>query len=68
MLGIINLIPWPILDGGHILYMIVEKIRGKKLEPERWYLVQTFGLAVLVFLAVFLVYFDFARILANKLP
>jgi regulator of sigma E protease len=67
MLGIINLIPWPVLDGGHILYLIVEKIRGKRLEPETWYAIQMVGMAVLVFLAVFLVYFDISRIYSHTL-
>ncbi|MBI2843560.1 MAG: site-2 protease family protein [Armatimonadetes bacterium] len=68
MLGIINLVPWPILDGGHILFLMVEKIRGKKMEPERLYAIQSVGLAVLVFLAVFLVYIDVARIATGSLP
>jgi len=66
MLGILNLIPWPVLDGGHIVYLALEKIRGKRLEPERWYAVQMVGLAVLVALAVFLVYYDISRIVTGK--
>lgn len=68
MLGILNLIPWPVLDGGHILYLLVEKIRGKRLEPERWYAIQMAGMAVLMFLAVFLVYYDIARIVTGNIP
>lgn len=68
MLGILNLILFPVLDGGHILYLIIEKIRGKKLEPERWYAIQTVGLAVLVTLAVFLVYLDIHRIATGNFP
>ncbi|MFO7900238.1 MAG: RIP metalloprotease RseP [Planctomycetota bacterium] len=33
-LGIINLVPFPILDGGHVLFLLIEKIRGRPL-PER---------------------------------
>lgn len=68
MLGVINLIPWPVLDGGHILYLVVEKIRGKRLEPERWYAIQMAGMAVLIFLAVFLVYYDISRIVTGNIP
>jgi len=34
-IGILNLLPIPMLDGGHLLYYLVEAIRGKPL-PERW--------------------------------
>ncbi len=33
-LGVINLIPLPVLDGGHLLFLLIEAIRGKPL-PER---------------------------------
>ncbi len=68
MLGIINLVPWPVLDGGHLLYLAVEKVRGKRLEPEKWYAIQMAGMAVLIFLAVFLVYFDISRIISGTFP
>lgn len=67
-LGIMNLLPWPILDGGHLIYLLIEKIRGKRLEPERWAVVQMTGLAVLIVLAVYLVYFDIFRIATGALP
>ena len=67
-LGVINLIPWPILDGGHILLLLVELIRGKKLEPERWMAVQAVGITVLVGLMVFLVGWDIWRIATKSLP
>lgn len=68
MLGVLNLIPWPVLDGGHILLIVIEKIRRKKVRPESWVIVQTIGLATLIFLAIFLVFLDLSRILSNKMP
>ncbi|HPP75225.1 MAG TPA: M50 family metallopeptidase [Armatimonadota bacterium] len=67
-LGIMNLLPIPVLDGGHLLYLTIEKIRGKRLQPELWYKIQLAGMAALIMLAVFLVYFDIARIATGNLP
>jgi len=33
-LGVMNLLPIPALDGGRILFLLIEKIRGKKMNPE----------------------------------
>ncbi|MFT6267105.1 MAG: regulator of sigma E protease [Oleiphilaceae bacterium] len=41
-LGILNLLPIPVLDGGHLLYYTFEALRGKPLS-EKW---QTFGLKI----------------------
>lgn len=67
-LGIMNLLPMPVLDGGHLLLISIEKIRGKKMKPETWATVQMVGMFVLVALMVFLVGFDLFRIGAHKLP
>lgn len=67
-LGIINLIPMPVLDGGHLLLLLIEKLRrGKRLAVESYYAIQMVGLAVLIFLAVLLVFSDIAKIHAGKL-
>jgi regulator of sigma E protease len=68
MLGILNLLPWPILDGGHIMFLMLEKIRGKKLEPNQLYKIQLAGMAVLIFLAIYLVYYDVARLAGGNIP
>jgi regulator of sigma E protease len=61
-LGVINLLPIPILDGGHLLYYLIEVVRGQPV-PER---IQVFGLQVGVFLIVSIMllafYNDFARL------
>ncbi|MCM2972315.1 RIP metalloprotease RseP [Larsenimonas suaedae] len=61
-LGVLNLLPVPVLDGGHLLFYLAEAIRGKPL-PER---VQTFGLkvgfALIGVLMVMAFYFDLMRL------
>lgn len=51
-LFIMNLLPLPILDGGLILFSIIEWIRGKKLSPKFLYYIQFVGLAFIGFLLV----------------
>ena len=67
-LGILNLVPWPVLDGGHLMFIAIEGIRRKKLKPETKYAIQLGGMAVLIGLAIFLVGFDVWRIAGDKLP
>ena len=60
-LGIINLFPIPVLDGGHLLFFGIEAVTGKSVsETLREKLVQ-FGAAVLVALMIFVFYNDIAR-------
>jgi regulator of sigma E protease len=47
-LGIANLLPLPALDGGRILFVLVEALRGKRIPPEREAMVHAIGLLVLV--------------------
>jgi regulator of sigma E protease len=61
-LAVINLVPWPVLDGGHILFLAIEKVRGKKMELERWRNIQAFGVIVIIALAIFMVGYDITRI------
>jgi len=62
-LGIINLFPIPVLDGGHLLFFGIEAITGKSVsEKLREKLIQ-FGAAVLVALMVFVFYNDIVRML-----
>lgn len=61
-LGILNLLPVPVLDGGHILYYGIEALRGKPLSEG----VQAFGLrigmAMILTLMVFALYNDLMRL------
>ncbi|MGM0437458.1 MAG: RIP metalloprotease RseP [Bacillota bacterium] len=61
-LGIINLLPLPALDGGRLIFIIIEKIRGKALPPEKEGLIHMIGFALLMLLMVFIIYRDIANI------
>ncbi|MCP4020908.1 MAG: RIP metalloprotease RseP [Desulfobacteraceae bacterium] len=65
-LAIINLLPIPVLDGGHLLFFFIEAVTGSAVSDKlREKLVQ-FGVAVLVALMVFVFYNDIVRII-NKM-
>jgi regulator of sigma E protease len=57
-LGFFNLLPIPALDGGRILFVIIEIIRGKPIAPEREGVVHLIGLAILLSLSVFIILND----------
>jgi regulator of sigma E protease len=60
-LAVINIFPWPILDGGHILLLALEWIRRRKLTVHQMQVFQSFGLATIVLLALFLIYADLTK-------
>ena len=60
-LGLINLLPVPLLDGGHVVTLLIEGIRGKSLNPDILYKVQMIGLVLLVSLFIFATFKDLAR-------
>lgn len=61
-LGIMNLLPIPALDGGRLVFMLVEVIRGKPVPPEKEGMVHFAGLVVLMVLMVFIMYNDIMRL------
>lgn len=60
-LAILNILPFPALDGGRVLFLIIEKLRGKPLHKkfEEW--AHTAGFALLMLLVIFVTYKDVAR-------
>ncbi|MFK7830816.1 MAG: RIP metalloprotease RseP [Congregibacter sp.] len=61
-LGVLNLLPIPVLDGGHLLYYCIELLAGKPV-PERIQMVgYQIGLLMVVSLMVFALYNDFSRL------
>ncbi len=60
-LGIFNLLPLPALDGGRLVFLIIEAIRRKPVDPKYEGIVHFVGLALLMILMVFITYNDIAR-------
>jgi regulator of sigma E protease len=62
-LGVLNLLPIPVLDGGHLLYYLVEAVTGKAVS-DRWQLIlQRAGLACIVALSAIALFNDLARLI-----
>lgn len=62
-LGILNLLPIPLLDGGHLLYYTVELIKGSPVSETVWEIGQKIGIALLVTMMAFAMYNDISRLI-----
>lgn len=62
-LGVMNLVPLPALDGGRLVFLIIEAIRGKRVPPEKEGMVHFAGLMLLFALMIFVMFNDIKRIL-----
>jgi len=65
-LGILNLLPVPILDGGHLLFFGIEAVRRKPLSANVMLICQRVGLALILTLMAFAIYNDFLRVFTSK--
>ena len=63
-LGVMNLLPIPALDGGRLVFLVIEAIRGKPIPPEKEGWVHTAGFVFLMVLMVFILYNDLTRLFA----
>lgn len=61
-LGITNLLPFPPLDGGKVVFIIIEAIRKKPFKEKTEYTIQTAGFALLIGLSLIVAYNDILRI------
>lgn len=61
-LGILNLLPIPALDGGRLVFLLVEVIRGKPIPPEKEGMVHFVGLMFFMVLMVFIFFNDLSNI------
>lgn len=61
-LGVLNLLPIPVLDGGHLLYYFVELVRGRPLSEKNQMLGVKIGLAILMAMMMLAFYNDLARL------
>ena len=62
-LGVMNLLPLPALDGGRLVFLFVEAIRGKRVPPEKEGMVHFAGLILLFGLMIFVLFNDIQRLL-----
>lgn len=60
-LAVLNLMPVPVLDGGHLAYIGLEKLRGKPLSPEMMEKTQIIGISLIALLMLFAFYNDLVR-------
>lgn len=61
-LGVMNLLPLPALDGGRLVFLILEAIRGKRINPEKEGLVHFIGLMALMVLMVVVMFNDVRKL------
>jgi regulator of sigma E protease len=61
-LGVLNLLPIPILDGGHLLYYLVELVKGSPVSEAGQLLGQRVGIVILLMLMTLAFYNDLTRL------
>ncbi|NLY72713.1 MAG: RIP metalloprotease RseP [Tissierellia bacterium] len=60
-LGVMNLLPIPALDGGRLLFIIVELVRGKPLDPDKEGMIHFAGFVFLMLVMVFVTFLDIQK-------
>ena len=61
-LFILNLLPIPVLDGGHLFFFTIEAIKGAPISLRKLEVAQQVGLFILLFLMVFAMFNDLSRV------
>jgi regulator of sigma E protease len=61
-LAVFNFLPLPALDGGRIIFLIIEAVRGKPINPEKEAMIHFAGMVLLMILMVFVAYNDILKI------
>lgn len=64
-LGVMNLLPIPALDGGRLVFLLIEAIRGKPVDQEKEGIVHLIGFALLMVLMIYVMFNDISRILGR---
>jgi regulator of sigma E protease len=64
-LAVVNFLPIPVLDGGHMVFLIYEKIRGKPASEQVRSGATIVGLLLLASLMIFVIYLDVSRIVGK---
>ena len=60
-LALFNLLPIPVLDGGHILFLLIEKLRGRAISLKTQETITQIGMTILIILMIFVFYNDLLR-------
>ena len=58
-----NLLPFPAIDGGRIVFLIIEGITGKKVPQKVEEIINFIGVTLLIILMVFVMYYDIGKVL-----
>lgn len=66
-LAIVNFLPIPALDGGHALFLILEKIYGRKLDENAVNTIATIGFLFLILLMIAVIYNDIVALIMHKI-
>jgi regulator of sigma E protease len=61
-LGVLNILPIPVLDGGHIVLLGIEAARGKALSMKQIEVVQSIGLGLILFIMIIVMKNDISRL------
>lgn len=64
--GFINLLPFPAFDGGHLLFLIIEKIKGSPVDPKVENTIHTIGFVLLILLIIYVTFNDILRIFVKN--
>jgi len=64
-LGVLNLLPIPILDGGHLFFLGIEAVKGSPISIRKMEVAQQVGLALLLLVMVLVFYNDITRLIAK---
>ena len=65
-LGIFNLLPLPALDGGRLVFLILEAVKGKPINPKYEGLIHTVGFILLILLMLFVSINDVFKLASGK--
>lgn len=61
-LGVINLLPFPALDGGRLFFLLIEKIKGSSINPKVANTANAVGFGILILLMLVVTYHDVVKL------
>ena len=66
-LALVNFLPIPALDGGHFMFLVIEKLRGKPLDEETINKISSFFFLLLIIFMVLVVFNDIYALVRHKI-